>query len=148
MGTFADKYMILLYIVKNGCMIKTVKVKAHNERAQNLNPENRWRSVANAEVVHQAKNVITCHYRGLFTQICEFQSDIQNKRNSLKEIIMFQVAAWRAAKVTAQKISNDTVPTIWYGCGAKLGASSRPTGQHGAMGSWIFIIPTILSVLS
>ena len=83
------------------------------EWAQNLNPENRWRSVADAEVVHQAKNVIACDHRGLVTQTWEFHSDIQNKRNSLKEIMMVQVAAaWRAAQVIAQKISNDTVPTM------------------------------------
>ena len=57
--------------------------------------------------------MIACDHRGLVTQTWEFHSDIQNKRNSLKEIMMVQVAAaWRAAQVIAQKISNDTVPTM------------------------------------
>ena len=91
-----------------------VKVKAHNENAQNISHDLWWKSQANAEADLQAKNAITVDNKELFDALAHLFSVRNRHRISLAEVMAFQVsAAWKSIQLNRIQNTDNIEPSVF-----------------------------------
>ena len=96
------------------CSFKLVKVKAHNENAQNISHDLWWKSQANAEADLQAKNAITVDNKELFDALAHLFSVRNRHRISLAEVMAFQVsAAWKSIQLNRIQNTDNIEPSVF-----------------------------------